>query len=81
MVGFVQLSSGDSLSGMDARAIAKPQWLERFALHLSRLGVPLTLDELLDFAADQWETSGHLSPEAVAESEFAAGGFDPHVSD
>jgi hypothetical protein len=41
----------------------------------------LTPEELLDFALDQWQTSGHLSPEAAAESEFAAGGFDPHDSD
>jgi hypothetical protein len=65
---------------MDAD-ITKARWVERFALHLGTLGVPLTPEELLDFALDQWQTSGHLSPEAVAESEFAAGGFDPHASD
>jgi hypothetical protein len=68
------------IRGMD-RNVDRQYWIQRFASRLGKLGVALTPEELLAFAADQWKVSGHLSPEAVAEAEHAAGGFDLDESD
>jgi hypothetical protein len=65
----------------DRKALSREEWIRRFALRLTRLGVGLGPDEVRDFATDQWRVAGHLSPDAVAEAEHDAGGFYPRTGD
>jgi hypothetical protein len=50
--------------------VTRDQWVERFALHLSRLEVGAVPDDFLDLAARRWEARGQVAPETAADEEF-----------
>ena len=52
--------------------VTREQWIERFALHLSRLDAGAEIEGLRDVAGRSWPTHGHLEPETAADEEFAA---------
>ncbi|HEV7578720.1 MAG TPA: hypothetical protein VGO85_22015 [Caldimonas sp.] len=52
--------------------VTREQWIERFAMHLSRLEIGALPEEFLDLAARRWETRGQIDAETVAEEEFAS---------
>jgi len=50
--------------------VTRDQWVERFAMHLSRLEVGAVPDDFLDLAARRWEARGQVAPETAADEEF-----------
>jgi len=50
--------------------VTRDQWVERFALRLSRLEVGAVPDDFLDLAARRWDSRGQVAPEAAADEEF-----------
>ncbi|MDQ6639686.1 MAG: hypothetical protein M3Z15_08480 [Pseudomonadota bacterium] len=52
--------------------VTREQWVERFAMHLSRLEVGADADSFHDVAARLWPTRGQVDPETAADEEFAA---------
>ncbi len=52
--------------------VTREQWVERFAMHLSRLEVGADADSLHDVAARLWPARGQVDPETAADEEFAA---------
>jgi hypothetical protein len=53
--------------------VTRDQWVERFAMHLSRLHVGTNPSQFESLGKACWPDKGHLAPEAVADEEFAAG--------
>ena len=51
--------------------VTRDQWVERFAMHLSKLEVGAVPDDFLDLAARRWESRGQVDPETAADEEFA----------
>jgi hypothetical protein len=52
--------------------VTREQWIERFALHLSRLEIGAEPASLRDVAGRLWPTRGQITPETAADEEFAA---------
>ena len=52
--------------------VTREQWVERFAMHLSRLEVGAGPDDFISLAQRLFDTHGHLDPLTVADDEFAA---------
>ena len=52
--------------------VTREQWIERFALHLSRLEIGAEPTSLRDVAGRLWPTRGQVAPETAADEEFAA---------
>jgi len=52
--------------------VTREQWVDRFALHLSRLEIGAEIDSLRDVGDRLWPSHGHLAPETAADEEFAA---------
>jgi hypothetical protein len=50
--------------------VTRDQWVERFAMHLSRLEVGAVPDDFLDLAARRWDARGQVAPETAADDEF-----------
>jgi len=50
--------------------VTRDQWVERFAMHLSKLEVGAVPDDFLDLAARRWESRGQVAPETAADEEF-----------
>ncbi len=51
--------------------VTREQWIERFAMHLSKLEVGAIPEDFLELARRRWETRGQVDPETAAEEEFA----------
>jgi hypothetical protein len=51
--------------------VTREQWIERFAMHLSRREAGALPDEFLEIAARRYETRGQIPPEAAADEESA----------
>ena len=54
-----------------------PEWIDRFANELGRLGTRAEPHQLVDFGFEMWRTSGDKVPEEAARAEFEA--WPPHA--
>jgi len=52
--------------------VTREQWVERFALHLSRLEIGADITSLREVGERLWPTHGQVAPETAADDEFAA---------
>ena len=52
--------------------VTREQWVERFAMHLSRLEVGAEPDDFSALARRLYDTHGQLDPVTVADDEFAS---------
>ena len=50
--------------------VTRDQWVERFAMHLSRLEVGTVADDFRALAGRRFESRGHVAPETAADEEF-----------
>jgi hypothetical protein len=51
--------------------VTREQWVERFAMRLSRLEVDAELNRLVELGQTLWPTQGQLDPDSAADDEFA----------
>lgn len=50
--------------------MTQAQWVDAFAMHMSRLGVRAVPDLLVDMAEELWSEWGQVDPVTVAQAEY-----------